>query len=132
MNLRAHGEYQIETHGHVVEVTTSGSWNAEGMASFIENFKAESAKLAGQPWAALVDLTQWTLATPETEAQMDRLQEWCLAHNQVYEALVMSDSALVEAQMDRYSEVLAGKLEQRYFSDRDEAREWLTSLGMYD
>ena len=132
MTLHAHGEYHIEIHGHVAEVTALGSWNAEGMDAFIQNFKDECAGFAGEPWAALIDLTQWGLATPETAIQMDRLQEWCLENNQTYEALVMSESALVEAQIERYSQLIQGKLEQRHFNDRQEARDWLKSLDMYD
>ena len=130
--MRAHGDYSIEIRGHVVEVTVQSTWNAEGMAEFIEDFKRACMPFAGSAWAALVDLTNWELATPETAEQMDRLQEWCLANNQIYEAMVMAESALVEAQIKRYSMLIEDKLEQRYFSDRIEAQAWLNSLGMYE
>lgn len=129
--MRPHGEYTITTNGQVIELAIGGMWNLEGMREFVEAFKKQATGIKNSPWAVLIDLRFWDLGTPETDAVMDDLQDWCLNNNQTHEAVILSEHAVAAAQMERYSEVIKGKLEQSYFSEPAEARNWLRELGFY-
>lgn len=123
--MNPHGAFDIHTQDRIVDVRVWEAWNAEGMARFIEQFKAAARSLGDGPWAALIDLRDWELATPETEKQVDELQAWCIENGQSFEAVVVGDAALAQAQMQRYSQLITGFIEQRHFANREEARRWL-------
>lgn len=129
--MKAHGEFRIKVHEKYLEIKIYGKWNYEGIIELIADFKKSASKINKSAWGVLTDLTEWELSTPDTENPMKKLQEWCMEHNQRYEATVIGDRYVKKYQMNHYLEgVDSSIIQHRYFKTVEDALKWFKSLSL--
>ncbi len=76
-----HGLYKIEIEGNLLISQFFGAWNYEQTKSYQEQVKIEAGPLLDNPWARIVDLSQWEGGGEETIAPLIMLQKWSEQHN---------------------------------------------------
>jgi hypothetical protein len=127
-NNWGHGDYIIETHDRVIISQSFGSWNDVTINEFIKEYQCHAQSLIDQPWAGIVDVTQWQLATQEAELIAKEFESWCCKNNRQCIAIV-GTSPIVNFQLSRAG--LNKKAQQtdiQYFDTLSNAIEWLTLL----
>ncbi len=128
------GNYLFIVHNQVIEVHFIGMWDAEIAEQACEEFKEIARGIKDKPWACLLHLESWALATPKADLLIEEVQQWVLHNGQTHEATVIGDDASGEktAKMNEYidSYISDGeeKIHQRYFDSRAEAIDWLESI----
>ena len=80
-------------------------------------------KFGGKQWAVCTDLRDYK--TSSISDGMSAHTEWA-AKNGLSHAAFIVDSAIAKMQMNRAT---TGKLKQKAFTDINEAKEWLKSVG---
>jgi hypothetical protein len=126
--LKEHGSFEIQVKGRVIEVKVSGSWNADTAQRYCSEYSNLAAPLVNEPWAELVNLTEWELDTPEAEKILHDLSQWADKNNLKYEAMITGKSSIREFQLDRIKNH-PRKIIVKYFKTTDEAVNWLRSHG---
>ncbi|QBF82659.1 hypothetical protein EXU30_08135 [Shewanella maritima] len=128
--MREHGSFEMEVRDQTLIVKCVDSWNIETVIRMCREYKQLAATICDQPWACLVDMTEWVLATPEMWAEIDKLNDWGNKHNQKFEAVVCS-LALQKSLMVQSHEVLTN-VETKFCKDLPEAYQWLADAGMLE
>lgn len=127
-NSLGHGEYIIEIHDRVIISQSFGSWNDVTIRRFIKEYQNHAQRLVDQPWAGIVDVTQWQLATQEAELIATEFEQWCKNNNRQYVAIV-GTSSIVNFQLSRAGLTQNNQQTQiQYFDKLSNAIDWLTLL----
>lgn len=124
-----HGSFDIACKDKTIIVKCMGAWNIETVQEFIPIYKKYVLAFDGQPWACLLDLTQWELATPEAWELIDELNVWGNANNQRYEAVICSIS--FQQIFVEQSHLVMPNVEKKFCDDLAQAQQWLASVGLY-
>lgn len=95
-----HGSYQINVKDRVIISQSFGSWNDVTIKSFTKEYQSIAQPLINQPWAGIVDVTHWELATLDAEHIAKDFESWCKQHNRQYVAIV-GTTPLVNFQLAR-------------------------------
>lgn len=118
-----HGSYKIELCKQVITVRFVGAWNKETSLKMCDEFQQEAKKIAGNPWACLIDLTKWELGGPEVWEPILQINHWCTENNQQLEAVVCSN--LIQKYIVKELEKALPETESAFFSTEIEAKKWL-------
>jgi hypothetical protein len=101
-----------------------GLWSKEDYLRYHNEYVSKiQPLLGGKPWAKLVDITEYK--TSDIADVMGTHVDWMLKNNARYAAVIVS-SSIAKMQVNM---VVSGKFEQKAFTSRAEAIEWLTSKG---
>ena len=91
--FQQHGSYRLQVKGNVLIAELNGAWNLETAIEFKNEFKRSTAKLIESTWGHLAFLDDWETGTPEIDAVIIELVQWCWKHNLKRAAHVYSPSA---------------------------------------
>lgn len=113
----AHGEYQILAEGNILLCRIHGSWNLHCANNFVADITERVKQFGGQPWARVINMTNYQLGTPEVTERMHRFGEWanengCIQHNFIFSN---------DLQKDQVSTAYAAVLEFGIFENEAEA-----------
>ena len=78
-------------------------------------------------WASVMDLSQWGLYTPETEADLIKFQYWANKHGQKAEVCITSGSPLKVTARQKILSGHALDMEHVFVDTMDEAMDWLNA-----
>ncbi|WP_100642994.1 hypothetical protein [Alteromonas facilis] len=121
--------YQIWQEDRVVIVIISGAWNEVITQQYCKALKTISSDLTTEPWAILTYLDEWLLSTPQSEAHILELQEWCKHNNVACNAVVYAANPLKDYQVSRMLK-LSNKSEVfKHFTQQHDALQWLATNG---
>ena len=125
--MKVHGSFTLEVNKKTVTFTAYDAWNYEAAVNWGNEFKTIIAQFNNEPWVCIVDLTQWELATPDTRVYISEFYQWVNDHNLKYLAVIFGHS-LQKSVLEKTYTILTN-VERQYFLDKDEAGNWLKSLG---
>ncbi|WP_440875654.1 STAS/SEC14 domain-containing protein [Thalassotalea sp. PLHSN55] len=103
------------------------SWNIETVLRLCREYKELVEQINDKPWACLVDLSEWELATPDMWDEIGKLNEWGNSHNQRFEAVICSMS--IQQMLMEESHSVLTNVETKFCDDMKQARAWLKSVG---
>jgi hypothetical protein len=126
--MQEHGLFTIEVRDKTLISTLCGAWNYETSLRYSEECKRLVDNLIGEPWASLVDLSEWELATPDVMKVNDELNTWASINNLKYEVVICSSSSQ-RALLEKYQESLNG-VETKFVDNLEQACEWLKIIGV--
>tara|TARA_R110001583_G_scaffold155625_1_gene307280 strand:- start:507 stop:896 length:390 start_codon:yes stop_codon:yes gene_type:complete len=126
--MREHGSFQMTIVDQTIVIQCFGTWNLETVLRLCEEYKELVEKINEKPWACLVDLSQWELATPAMWNEISELNEWSNNNNQKYEAVIYSLSIQRALMVD--SHIVLTNVETNFFENLDQAYKWLKSVGV--
>ncbi|MEI6895948.1 MAG: STAS/SEC14 domain-containing protein [Psychromonas sp.] len=124
--MQEHGFFKIEIIKQTLSVEYFDAWNIETALRYCAEFKYLAEKINNNPWACLLDLSQWELGILEMMDEVRKLNEWTNINNQKYEAVVCRLS-LQKWLMASTHRALTN-VEIRFFDNRKEAQDWLNSV----
>jgi hypothetical protein len=125
--MKAHGSYKLEVNKNTVTFIAYDSWNYEAAIEWGNEFKNIVIQMNNEPWACLVDLTEWELATPDTGSYLSELYLWLNNQNLKYLAVVFGLSIQKDVLEKTYR--ILTNVDKKYCVDLDEANNWLNSVG---
>lgn len=118
-------EISYDDAQHILYFRAWGFWNMETAQQFeqewTEQVKAVSAQ--GQPWYALIDLTEFPPQKPEVQELTHRMIEFEKQHGVKKEAHLVSQ-ILTKLQITRIAKE-AGLAENSFFQTKEDAIAWL-------
>lgn len=126
--VQEHGYFNIEIVEQTLIIKCFEAWNFETTLRFCKEYKELVEKINDKPWACLVDLNQWDLATPDMWDEIHKLNEWSNINNQKYEAVICSMS--LQKSMVEKSHTAFTNVETSFFENREQAYDWLNSVGV--
>jgi len=127
--MQAHGQFTLWREQQVILAHIRGQCNEDMAIAFSEEFKQVAAPLLDTPWAHIVYLDDWELATPEVEGIIQNLVAWLIAHGLTRTAQVYSPHMLKRYQLDRMITQKTDTFERQVFSDERAAFAWLSQEG---
>jgi len=126
--VQEHGYFQMEIVDQTLIIKCFDSWNLETVLRLCKEYKELVEQIKDKPWACLVDLSEWELATPEMWDEIIELNKWGNSNNQKYEAVICSMS-LQKSLMEESHTVLTN-VETKFCDNIERAYEWLNSVGI--
>ncbi|MBQ1782042.1 MAG: hypothetical protein II007_00150 [Gammaproteobacteria bacterium] len=134
MPLIIHGLWQQQMEGQLLRLTLTGAFNSAG----VEALHAEAATLlrecVGQglrpPLAALVDLNQWQLTTPDSQWALQRMFERIAATGFTHVAYCGA-SRLRQHLLESCWQGVSG-VSRHYANSIEDACRWLQEAGFSD
>jgi hypothetical protein len=125
--MQEHGSYSLEVKGQTHILKAYGAWNYET----VQRWGAETKQLVSTinltPWACLIDLTEWELATPDAREYVYNLNLWFNDNNLKHLAIVYS--LYIQKEILKISQAVLTNVEIKYFDTLEEAEKWLNSIG---
>lgn len=82
------------------------------------------------PWAVILDLTEFELATADSVTVARQVYIKSAIHNQRYEAVVGLQNIVQKEQLMIFTSDVGAEIEFNYFDDLGAAKDWLKSLDM--
>ncbi|MDP5029709.1 MAG: hypothetical protein NWQ54_12360 [Paraglaciecola sp.] len=128
-SFQEHGSFTIEIKDKTIEVCAFGAWNEKTSELFKEQYLRQAQCLTAEPWACLLNLTDWELGTGEILRVGQDLNAWSYAHNQRFSAIV-SSLALHRHLIEKIQEPTKS-IQHQYFTQSQAAKDWLRSLNLY-
>ncbi|MBA6231409.1 MULTISPECIES: hypothetical protein [unclassified Colwellia] len=125
--MNAHGSYKLEVNRNTVTFIAYDAWNYEAAIEWGKEFKSIVLQMNNEPWACLVDLTEWELATPDTRSYISELYLWLNNQNLKYLVVVFGLSIQKEILEKTYK--ILTNVEKKYCEDIGKANNWLNSVG---
>ena len=126
----AHGSYHLTMKDKTIISKSFGSWNDVTIKNFIKEYKDMAISLTDQPWAGVVDVTEWQLATHDAEVLAKEFEIWCSDHNRMFVAIVGS-SPMIKFQLTRSGlSNQSDKMNVSHFSTTTQAYNWLKECDM--
>jgi hypothetical protein len=83
--------FRVDADNSIIYAKIHGMWKAETAKSYHEEFKAEVSPLIGNPWAKLVDLTNWRTSYPEVSMIIGRHMAWSRQNGCVLSIYVLNN-----------------------------------------
>jgi len=127
--MHAHGRFHIWLDNRVILARVTGQCNKEMALKYSTQFKDIANPLVGQPWAHIVYLDDWDLATPEVEGIITDLVTWLVANGLMRTAQVYSPNMLKKFQIDRMVKSKIDHFTRQVFDNGEDAFEWLSQEG---
>ena len=114
----------------MVFVIGSGTWNEETAQVVHDDIIRAAKEICQGPWAMVMEIDNWHLATPEAGGLIKACSEWCRANKLTHSAMVASGSQLK-------SNILAAMLaelqspghQRKRFDTKADAMAWLAESG---
>ncbi|GAA6135624.1 hypothetical protein NBRC116188_24140 [Oceaniserpentilla sp. 4NH20-0058] len=127
--MHAHGQFNIWLNNRVVLARIKGQCNEDLAHKYAHAFREAIKPLSGKPWAHILYLDDWDLATPEVEVIMTDLVRYLALNGLTCSAQVFSSHALKQFQLNRIVKEKKEAFKRRTFNDQASAVEWLASEG---
>ena len=118
----------VDENSFVVYVKVFGVWKIDTAERYHEDFKQEIQPILKKPWAKLIDLINWKMATPEVIEKMGEHMEWCRNNNMGVQIYVINDP-IRYGQLMKMIDKGAAKKVSKTFRTRAEAERYLKSEG---
>ncbi|MBC3884580.1 hypothetical protein [Undibacterium griseum] len=123
--MKIHGLWKISLVRNVLVRTTAGSFNEAGtQACFAET---QQKAPVDKPWAGLTNAANWEMSNAAALQSFPKMREWAFQNNCVCLAVVVPSQIrqlIHQRQTGHMPENLV-----RYFSNMEEACDWLTERG---
>ena len=123
-----HGTFELQIKGKTLISKAFGAWNYETALRYAKECrKLIEQNLLNEPWASIVDLSEWELATPDIWDAIDELNVWASENNLKHEVVILSLSlqkTLFEQTQEGFTDV-----ETKFVDNIAEAYLWLEQLG---
>lgn len=126
--MNEHGSYRMELIDQVLVLRAYGAWNLETTQRWSEEYLALADKLKAEPWACLVDLTEWGCGPQECIPCVDKVNEWGNVNNQSYEVVICQ--SLFQQKILKGVHQKLSNVETEFFQDESQAWQWLQSVGI--
>ena len=123
MNTLCHGNTEVLLHNNIIEAVFSGSFNVQGIESYIGKVKGFIASLDGAPFAMLIDDRAVEGGTPEAYDALNAYNDWLNSQALVAKAFVF-DSVITKSILIKRTPALEQQ-NIEFFEHIDEARAWL-------
>lgn len=82
----------VDKENRIVYGKIFGVWRKETAKDYHEAFKVEVGDIITKPWAKLIDLKNWRMATAEVDEEIGKHMKWCCEHNMEIQIYVISDT----------------------------------------
>ncbi|MDX9857070.1 MAG: hypothetical protein RBT76_04730 [candidate division Zixibacteria bacterium] len=76
-----HYSFVVDESNAVIYEKIHGVWQAKTARSYHDDFMKEVEPLTANPWAKLVDLTNWKTSYPEVIDIIGNHLAWCMSNN---------------------------------------------------
>ncbi len=126
--MQEHGSFDITCLNQTIIIKAIGSWNLETAVRYIKEYKRAVSLIKSNPWACLVDLTEWELATPDVVAYIAEFNAGGHSHNQKYEVVI--HSLCLQKKLLANSHKVLTNVETKFCKNIEEAIVWLDSVGI--
>ncbi|MBD3401460.1 hypothetical protein GF420_01085 [candidate division GN15 bacterium] len=73
----------VDEQRRLVRAKVFGIWKGSHAEAYHAEFEEKAAVLFGQPWAKVVDLTNWKTSYPDTIDRIAEHMHWCHEHDNV-------------------------------------------------
>jgi len=127
--MQVHGQFTLWQDNRVILAHIQGQCNEDMALAFANDFKKIIEPLIHSPWAHIVYLDDWELATPEVENIIKNLVIWLIQHGLTHTAQVYSPNMLKRFQLDRMVTEKTDTFERQVFSEQQAAFNWLAEHG---
>jgi hypothetical protein len=123
-------EYSIEVDvdNRIVFEKIYGVWRVETALAYSEDFKLEVDPLIKQPWAKLVNLSNWKTASHEVVQIVGEHLAWCREHNMAVSINIIDNPVTYGQLMRMWAKGKTKKMSQT-FRTIEEGRKALRELG---
>lgn len=121
--MQPHGDFQIRLAGQVVISALKGAWNAETAHKYFDEVRDCAREICHNPWARLVDLSEWEGSGDDVAQILVNLQQWSAEHNSKYVAYVKPHT-LSRYMMEKYN--VSDVIDYSVFDDHQSALAFLT------
>lgn len=125
--MQEHGSYSLEIKNKTHILKAYGAWNYETVKRWGAETKQLVSTIKSNPWACLVDLTDWELATPDAREYVSNLNLWFNDNNLKYLAVVYS--LYLQKEILKISHAALTNVEIKYFETLEEGEKWLNDVG---
>lgn len=82
-----------------------------------------------EPWASVMDLTQWGLHTPEAEKDLIKFQHWAYKKGQRAEVCIMAGNSFKEGIRKKLYSQQSLDVEHVFVDTLEEGKNWLIENG---
>lgn len=109
-----------------------GSWNLETTRLYALEYKAVASPLIHTEWAAVYDMRDWELATPESLTVFQELMKWCFEKGLRSYIYVFEDSFIKKhylKQMTLKLDSISDAYNLIQMENLDHAYDWLKTHG---
>jgi len=125
--MNEHGSYDLIVEGQTLTFRAYGTWNYETA----KRWREETTKLVNgindKPWACLVDLGHWELATPDIRSYAYDFNLWLNNNDLKYLAVVYR--LHIQKEILKISHAALTNVKIKYFDNLEDANEWLSIIG---
>jgi hypothetical protein len=119
--MRTHGHFILRQENNLLFSYFFGAWNIEQALTYTEQVKRSVQTFKKQPWARIVDLSQWEGAGEEVTKPLADLQRWS-EHNNCIQTLFINPPLIPKYMLEKYGDP-DGHF--HIVQSEGEAREWL-------
>lgn len=123
--LKPHGNYRIEWTDDILGIHLEGDFNEEALRVLVSEAKQMIENRGRKPFSYLLNLLQFTGATPEAFEVAEQYNQWLLSTAITRKAIV-SVSRIIE-RIDQDLIPSQRQLESEFFHDLKAAMNWLKS-----
>jgi len=114
----------VDEKNTVIYAKIHGLWKAETAENYHNDFKEEVEPLLGEPWARLIDCTNWKTSRNEVTDLVGRHMAWSRQHNAALSLYVL-DNPSTFRQLNQMIIKGGTKDTARIFRKREEAEAFL-------
>jgi len=119
--MRKHGHFIIKQKNNLLFSYFFGAWNIEQTLTYAEKVKCSVQILQEQPWARIVDLSQWEGGAIEVTKPLKELQLWS-EHSNCIQTLFINPPLIPKFMLEKYGDPYAS---YQVVRSEAEAMEWL-------
>lgn len=119
--MRKHGHFIIKQESNLLFSYFFGAWNIEQTLTYAEQVKCSVQTLQNQPWARIVDLSQWEGGGEEVTKPLIDLQLWS-EYNNCVQTLFINPPLIPKYLLEKYGDPFSS---YQIVQSEDEAKEWL-------
>jgi|GEM_PF-1883127 len=118
--MRLHGLFNIEVEDNLIVSHFYGAWNSEQTRHYAEQVKTLSSSLHNEPWARVINLSDWEGGGEEILAPLRELHTWSL-ENKCRFVVFVRPSMLPKFMLEKYG---SGYGSYQIFESLQEAKNW--------
>ncbi|WP_108649784.1 hypothetical protein [Dongshaea marina] len=123
-SFHEHGYYSIDPIGQLLIIRIGGAWNQQTALKYEEEIRELLPELMGSPWAAVSDMRDWELCTPEVLENWQQMSFYLSKdYNLRYMGLIIN-SALEKYLTRKVTDNATRDLTVQYFDTPELAIDW--------
>ncbi|WP_214001047.1 hypothetical protein [Arsukibacterium sp.] len=123
------GHFTVSQDSQVIFTYAAGGWDVMTARDYCASFKKAAANVYHKPWAHILLLDDWILATPEVEPVILDLAHWSVANKLLCTAKVYRENMLKQYQLAKMNPVSSATYCQQEFTEQQAALDWLAGEG---